>query len=255
MQLVTIVGEPGVGKSRLVADLGEYLDGLTDLVTWRQGRCLPYGEGITFWALGELLKAHAGVYDSDAPETAAAKVAETLPPGDEGAWLRTRLLPLIGIDSGAAASREESFAAWRRFLEWITVAGPAVLVIEDIHWADAALLDFIAYFAEWAREVPLLLICTARPELYERHAGWAGGIRNATSINLGPLAPSDARALVVSLLARSDVTGRAEAAILERSGGNPLYAEEFVRLLAERALPDDDELGAACARRQACRHC
>ena len=116
MQLVTIVGEPGVGKSRLVADLGEYIDALSDLITWRQGRCLPYGEGIAFWALGELLKAHAGVYDSDTPENATAKVEAVLPPGEERAWLRARLLPLIGIDSGGTASREESFAAWRRFL-------------------------------------------------------------------------------------------------------------------------------------------
>ncbi len=245
VQLVTIVGEPGVGKSRLVADLGQYIDELSDLVTWRQGRCLPYGEGIAFWALGELLKAHAGVYDSDTPENATAKVEAVLPPGEERAWLRARLLPLIGIDSGGTASREESFAAWRRFLEWITEAGPAVLVVEDLHWADAALLEFIAYFAEWAGDVPLLLICTARPELYENNAGWAGGIRNATSINLGPLSPSEARQLVASLLERSRLADRAESAILERIGGNPLYAEEFVRLLAERALPGDEGVDEA----------
>ena len=235
VQLVTIVGEPGVGKSRLVSELGEYIDGLSDLVTWRQGRCLPYGEAITFWALGELFKAHAGIYDSDTPEVALGKLNLTLPEGEERDWLRARLAPLLGVDSGVASGREESFAAWRRYLEWITEVGPAVIVVEDIHWADPSLLEFLAYFAEWAAEVPALLVCTARPELYETHPSWAAGIRNATSINLAPLSAAESRELVASLLKRSEFATHTEL-ILERTGGNPLYAEEFVRLLAERAL-------------------
>jgi class 3 adenylate cyclase/tetratricopeptide (TPR) repeat protein len=246
VQLVTIVGEPGVGKSRLVAELSNFIEERPELVTWRQGRCLPYGEGITFWALGELVKAHAGVYDSDAAETVAAKLMAVLPESDERAWLRARLLPLLGVDSpgadsSGAASREESFAAWRRFLETIAEDGPTVLVIEDMHWADAALLQFLVYFAEWAADVPLLLVCTARPELYERHGGWAGGIRNATSINLAPLSAAESQVLIGALLERNDLTPRAEGTILERAGGNPLYAEEFVRLLVERTPSGDQQ--------------
>jgi class 3 adenylate cyclase/tetratricopeptide (TPR) repeat protein len=246
VQLVTIVGEPGVGKSRLVGELSDFIDERPELVTWRQGRCLPYGEGITFWALGELVKAHAGIYDSDTPEAAAAKLMLVLPESDERTWLRARLLPLLGVgspdaDTSGSTSRDESFAAWRRFLETVAEDGPTVLVIEDMHWADAALLQFLAYFAEWAADVQLLLVCTARPELYERHGSWAGGIRNATSINLAPLSASESQILIGALLERSELTTRAEATILERAGGNPLYAEEFVRLLAERALDDRPE--------------
>ena len=154
-QLVTLVGEPGVGKSRLCAELFRYIDEHAEIIRWRQGRCLPYGDGITFWALGEIVKAHAGVYESDSPEVAAQKLEVVLPEVEERAWLRARLLPLLGIDSGQPASREESFTAWRRFVEAIAADGPLVLVWEDLHWADPALLDFVAYLAEWAEGVPL----------------------------------------------------------------------------------------------------
>ena len=233
MQLVTIVGEPGVGKTRLVAELFAYIDAKPELIRWRQGRCLPYGEGITFWALGEIVKGHAGIYESDAADTASAKLEAILPEGEERPWLRARLLPLLGIDPGIAASQEESFAAWRRFLEGMASDGPAVIVFEDLHWGDEALLDFIAHLAEWAEGVPLLLLCTARPELYERRPGWAGGMRNATTINLAPLTDRETAELVSALLVDA-VTADVEREILERSGGNPLYAEEFVRLLADR---------------------
>ena len=150
------------------------------------------------------------------------------------------MLPLLGIDPGIAASQEESFAAWRRFLEGIASDGPAVIVFEDLHWGDEALLDFIAHLAEWAEGVPLLLLCTARPELYERRPGWAGGMRNATTINLAPLTDPETAELVSALLVDA-VTAEVERAILERSGGNPLYAEEFVRLLADRGVLVDGE--------------
>ena len=116
VQLVTVVGEPGLGKSRLVAELGDYVDAVPQLVTWRQGRCLPYGEGITFWALGEIVKAHAGILESDPPAVATAKLDAVLPEGDERAWFRQRLLPLLGIEASSSAEREELFTAWRRFL-------------------------------------------------------------------------------------------------------------------------------------------
>jgi class 3 adenylate cyclase/tetratricopeptide (TPR) repeat protein len=234
-QLVTLVGVPGVGKSRLVAELARHVDSLTEVVTWREGRCLPYGEGISFWALGEVVKEHAGIYESDSSAVAELKLEAVLPEVDERAWLRTRLLPLLGIDSGAAASRDESFAAWRRFLEELAAQGPALVVVEDLHWGDQALLDFLAYLAEWAQGVPLLLLCTARPELFEKNPDWAGGLPNATTVSLAPLSDADC-AQLVSALTRSALSEEIERTILDRAGGNPLYAEELVRLAADRGL-------------------
>jgi predicted ATPase len=240
MQLVTLVGEPGVGKSRLCAELFRYVDDRPELISWRQGRCLPYGEGITFWALGEIVKAHAGIYESDPPEVAEAKLDEVLPEVEERPWLKARLLPLLGIDSGQPASREESFTAWRRFLEAVAADGPAVVVVEDLHWADPALLEFLAHLAEWVDGVPLLLLCTARPELYEKHPTWVGGTRNAQTINLAPLSDAETTELVQALLSET-VSERVERVIVERAGGNPLYAEEFVRLIADRGLDESSE--------------
>jgi tetratricopeptide (TPR) repeat protein len=237
VQLVTLVGEPGVGKSRLVAELFGYLEELPDLITWRQGRCLPYGEGITFWALGEILKAHAGIYESDAPAAASRKLDLMLSNTDDRPWLRARLLPLLGIDSGQAPSRDESFTAWLRFIEQIASTGPTVIVVEDLHWADPALLDFLAHLAEWSQGVPLLLVCTARPELFEKHSAWAGGLRNVQTISLSPLSDAETSLLVTALL-EQDVSDDVRKALLERAGGNPFYAEEFVRLLADRGLDD-----------------
>jgi class 3 adenylate cyclase len=238
VELVTLVGEPGVGKSRLCAELFRYVDLRPELVSWRQGRCLPYGEGITFWALGELVKSQAGIFESDSPETAAAKLDEALPDVEERDWLRARLLPLLGIDAGQSESREESFAAWRRFLESFAADGPAVVVVEDLHWADGPLLEFLSYFAEWAEGVPLLLLCTARPELFEKHATWGAGTRNAHTINLSPLSDRETSELVAGLL-EQNVSAQVQQTILERAGGNPLYAEEFVRLVADRGLGEE----------------
>src|SRR5215210_5621871 len=118
-QLVTVVGEPGLGKSRLVAELFAYIDTRPGLVIWRQGRCLPYGEGITFWALSEILKAQTGILESDSPAVASEKLERVLPEGAEREWFRQRLLPLLGIEASSTAEREELFTAWRRFLEGI----------------------------------------------------------------------------------------------------------------------------------------
>ncbi|MGL6279483.1 MAG: adenylate/guanylate cyclase domain-containing protein, partial [Gaiella sp.] len=239
VQLVTIAGEPGVGKSRLVAELGAYADGLQQLIRWRQGRCPPYGDGITFWALGEIVKAHAGIYESDTPDVATTKLEQTIAPGDDAAWLRARLLPLLGVDSDASVTREESFTAWRRHLEGMAEDSPAVLVFEDIHWADDALLAFLEHLADWAQGVPLLVVCTTRPELYERDATWGAGLRNATTVSLAPLSDHDTARLVAALLEQAVLPAETQAILLERAGGNPLYAEEFVRMLRDRELLDD----------------
>jgi class 3 adenylate cyclase len=238
VQLVTVAGEPGVGKSRLVAELFAYTDGLDELVTWRQGRCPPYGEGITFWALGEIVKAHAGVFESDPPDVATAKLEAVLPESDDLPWLRARLLPLLGIDASESAAQEELFTAWRRFLESVAERAPLVLVVEDVHWADPALLAFLEHLADWARGVPLLVVCTARPELYETRASWGTGLRNHTAINLSPLSDTDTAKLVAALLEKTVLPAETQQLLLERAGGNPLYAEEFVRMLRDRDLLD-----------------
>jgi class 3 adenylate cyclase len=244
VQLVTIVGEPGVGKSRLVAELFGYINPKPELIRWRQGRCLPYGEGITFWALGEIVKAEAGILESDSADLAAAKLDAALFPDDpERQWLLQRLAPLVGLEA-APAERQELFTAWRRYFEGLAAVGPRVLVFEDLHWADEALLAFLEYLVEWSQEVPLLIVCAARPELYERRPGWGAGQRNAHTINLSPLSNQETAELVSYLATSTDLSPELEQPILERAGGNPLYAEEFVRLLADRAL---DHRGDALA--------
>jgi class 3 adenylate cyclase len=233
-QLVTIVGEPGVGKSRLCAELFAYIDDRPELIRWRQGRCLPYGEGIAFWALGEIVKAECGILESDSPREAEAKLARALPQGDRDLpWLRARLAPLVGA-GGEPASQEESFTAWRRFCESLAADGPAVLVFEDLHWADEALLAFLEHLSDWTEGVPLLVLCTARPELYERHPTFGANARNAHRINLAPLTDEETARLISMLLERAVLPAETHRALLERAGGNPLYAEEFVRLLADR---------------------
>jgi class 3 adenylate cyclase/tetratricopeptide (TPR) repeat protein len=244
-QLVTVVGEPGVGKSRLCMELFQHIEERPGLVRWRQGRCLPYGEGIAFWALGEIVKAECGILESDPPDEVRAKLERAVAvDAQDRPWLLARLGPLVGL-TGEPAAQEESFTAWRRFLEQLAGDRPAVLVFEDLHWADPALLAFLQHLADWAEGVPLLVLCTARPELHEQHATWAAGLRNAHTINLAPLTDEETARLVSSLLERAVLPAETQHALLERAGGNPLYAEEFVRLLtdrgalgAETALPE-----------------
>jgi class 3 adenylate cyclase len=241
VQLVTIVGEPGVGKSRLVAELFAYVDGKPGLFRWKQGRCLPYGEGITFWALGEIVKAEAGILESDSAEVSLAKLSAVVSPVErDRQWLLDRVAPLVGIESASPAERQELFTAWRRFIGTLVAARPSVVVFEDLHWADEALLDFLEHLVEWLPDVPVLVLCTARPELYERRPSWATGLRNAQTINLTPLTDDQTAQLVSYMLTTTVLTPELERAILLRAGGNPLYAEEFVRYLADRGPTDGD---------------
>ena len=241
-QLVTIIGEPGVGKSRLVAEFLAHLDSQPELVTLRQGRCLPYGDGITFWALGEIVKAQAGIFESDDPPRVAGKleaaVSALFDDPSERRWLEARLAPLLGLTGAEAAGveRSESFAAWRRFLEALAASRPLVLVMEDLHWADPALLEFLEHLVDWATEVDLFVVASARPELFERYPGWGGGQRNSVTVSLPPLTDEQTAQLVASLLGQSVLPADTQALLLERAGGNPLYAEEFVRLLTDRRL-------------------
>jgi class 3 adenylate cyclase/tetratricopeptide (TPR) repeat protein len=241
-QLVTLVGVPGIGKSRLVFELFQTIEtGDYGLVYWRHGRSLPYGDGITFWALGEMVKAQAGILESDTPEQAGEKLQRAVSRfvEDEGdaSWTERHLRPLTGLEtdeSPAGDRRDETFAAWRRYLEAIADDHPLVLVFEDLHWADDALLDFVDYLVEWAKGVPLLVVATARPELVTRRPGWGGGKVNSATLLLSPLTEAETAQLLHALLGRSAIPADLQERLLEHAGGNPLYAEEFTRMLTSR---------------------
>ena len=240
-QLVTLVGAPGLGKSRLLYELFQAIEADPELIWWRQGRSLPYGEGVSYWALGEMVKTHAGILETDSPETAEAKLRQAVAGFEDSEWLERHLRPLAGLGGEAEAAadrRDESFAAWRRFFESLAEESPLVLVFEDLHWADDGLLDFVDHLVDWASGVPMLVACTARPELLDRRPGWGGGKRNATTVSLSPLSNDETARLISALLEQSVLPAETQARLLERAGGNPLYAEEFVRLLDERGEPE-----------------
>ena len=199
------------------------------MVTWRQGACLPYGEGVTFWALAEIVKAHAGILETDDRQTVESKLDAVLPQGEDREWFRQRLRALLGLEA-PQAGREENFTAWLRFLEEIAVSGPTVLVLEDLHWADEALLAFLEYFASHVAEVPLFLLATTRPELFETHPSFAASGR-VNRVVLEPLSEKETDTLVASLL--DELAEEVRATIARHSEGNPFYAEESARLVRD----------------------
>jgi predicted ATPase/class 3 adenylate cyclase len=237
-QIVTVVGVPGIGKSRLVRELFHEVDEDPELIVWRQGRSLPYGEGSAFWGLAEIMKAQAGILETDSADEALAKVRaavqDVVDDETEGPWVERHLLSLTGIQrSSGQANLDESFAAWRRFLEALAERTPVVLVFEDLHWADDTLLDFVDSLPDRVTGVPLLVVCSARPELLERRPGWGGGKRNASTISLVPLSDEDTARLLADLLGTPVLPAEQQAALLQRAGGNPLFAEEYARMLAD----------------------
>jgi predicted ATPase/class 3 adenylate cyclase len=242
-QLVTLVGVPGIGKSRLLFELRQLVEAEPELITWRQGRCLPYGEGGSFWALAEIVKAQAGILDTGSMEQAGAKLtrmtAELMGGAAEAGWVARHLGALAGLESSGGGPaggerRSEVFAAWRQFVEALAEARPLVLVFEDVHWADEGLLDFIDYLAGWAGGVPLLVVATARPELLARRPSWGGGKPNALTLSLAPLSDGDTARLIGLLLGRSALEAGQQAALLMHAGGNPLFAEQYAQMLADR---------------------
>jgi class 3 adenylate cyclase/tetratricopeptide (TPR) repeat protein len=245
-QLVTLVGVPGIGKSRLVYELRQIVDADPEIITWRQGRCLAYGEGVTLWALGEIVKAQAGIHEQDSPEVAAAKVRgaveEAIPNPADVSWVESNLMALVGLGGESELGgdrRGEAFSAWRHFFEGMAEQRPLVLLVEDLHWADESLLDFVDELVEWVTDVPLLVVGTARPELLERRPGWGGGKLNTTTLALSPLTDEQTARLLGQLLERPVLAAESQQALLERAGGNPLYAEQFAELYRETGSADE----------------
>ncbi|MFG3420566.1 ATP-binding protein [Micromonospora sp. NPDC049460] len=236
-QVVTVFGRAGLGKSRLVRELYRHVDRLVDEpLTWRTGRCPPFGENVTFAALADIVKAEAGILDTDPASTAAQRLAsavgELVGPG-ERERLVDALRPLVGLP-GTPLPAEETESAWRRFLLALAARRPTVLVFEDLHWADDAMLRFVELLGAAARDVPLLLLCTARPELVDRDPSWAGTITGSVTITLPPLRDTGIASLYAHMFGQAAFSADMLTPLVEVAGGNPLYAHEYVRMLIEQ---------------------
>ncbi|HEU0192661.1 MAG TPA: AAA family ATPase [Gaiellales bacterium] len=241
-QLVSVIGGAGIGKSRMVWELFKYIDGLADPIRWHRGRCLAYGDGVTYWALAEMVRTRCNIVEGEDPAVAYEKLrsaaADAIPDAEERRWIEPRLAHLLGLEGAGPRDRDDLFAAWRRFYELLADEMPTVLVFEDLHWADEALVDFIEYLLEWSRSHRLLVLTLARPDIMERRPQWGVG-RSATSIRLDPL-PQDAMADMLNALIPGLPEGL-EQKVLERADGVPLYAMETVRMLLDRGLIVEEE--------------
>ena len=232
----TVYGEPGVGKSRLIQEFLAGVEGTTILT----GRALPYGEGVTYWPLAEMVKSAAGITDDDPMETAKQKLIECC--GDEA------IAELLGLASGVMEAvdgqRGAPEIAWaaREFADELADVQPLIMVFEDIHWAEEPLLELIDHLAQWVRERALLILCLARPELLDVRPGWGGGRVRSTAIELEPLAREDSEALADALLEEHQVTAKVRARLLDKAEGNPLFVEETVRMLVEEGADGGDRI-------------
>jgi len=231
IRLVSVIGPAGIGKSRLAWEFSKYTDGLVEDTYWHTGRSPSYGEGVTFWALGEMVRRRCDLVEGDDEPTTREKVNATveqwIEDPDERDWVRRGLLSLLGYDSGMAA--EELFGAWRTLFERIAAHGTVALIFEDMHFADSGLLDFIDHLLEWSRGLPIYIVALSRPELLDRRPDWGAGKRSFTSIHLEPLSETDMRELLAGLV--PGLPPAAVTRIVDRADGMPLYAVETVRML------------------------
>jgi class 3 adenylate cyclase/tetratricopeptide (TPR) repeat protein len=237
-QLVSVTGIAGIGKSRLAWEFYKYFDGLSQIVYWHRGRCLAYGEGVTYWALADMVRWRCGIAEDESPQEALPKLGaaleEHLLDPEERRFVEPRLAQLLGLGDGTSNERQELFAAWRLFFERLADTYPTVLAFEDMQWADSSLLDFVEYLLEWSRDKPLLVITLARPELLEKRPTWGAGHRNFTAIYLEPLSEDAMKELLLGLVPGLPTGLRDQ--ILARAEGVPLYAVETVRMLLDRGL-------------------
>jgi class 3 adenylate cyclase/tetratricopeptide (TPR) repeat protein len=235
-RLVSITGPGGIGKSRLVWELEKYIDGVAEDIYWHRGRSPSYGDGIAFWALGEMIRRRAGLTEDDDEATTRARITATLDEyiadADERERIGPALLSLLGVEDAPAGGRDALFPAWRLFFERIAERGTTVLVFEDLQWADAGLLDFIDHLLDWSRGLPIMVVTLARPEIFDRRPDWGAGRRQLTALALEPLTDQAVRELLEGLV--PGLPADALAAIVGRAEGVPLYAVEMVRgLLAD----------------------
>ena len=230
-RLVSVMGPGGIGKSRLAWEFLKYVDGLAGQVWWHTGRSPAYGDGITFWALGEMVRGRAGLLETDDEATTREKIAaaveQHVPDLEERRWIQSALLALLGLE--ADITSDQLFAAWRTFFERMAATSPVVMVFEDLHHADTGTLEFIDHLLEWSRTAPITVITLARPELLEMRPDWGAGKRTFASIHLEPLPPEEMQRLLAGLV--PGLPTRAVSAIVERADGIPLYAVETVRML------------------------
>ena len=243
--LVSVLGVAGIGKSRLAWEFEKYADGVADTVYWHHGRCLSYGDGVAYWALADMVRGRAGVLEDDGPDQAVEKVgalvAGHFPDADERAWLEPRLLQLLGLAEGVSTDRDDLFSAWRRLFERLAEQAPVVLVFEDLHWADTGLVAFVDHLLDWSRNLPIFVLTQARPEIADRHPGFPGIARNASTLVLEPLSDDAMDELLLGLV--PGLPDDARKRIRERADGIPLYAVETVRMLLDRGLLEPGEGG------------
>jgi class 3 adenylate cyclase/tetratricopeptide (TPR) repeat protein len=236
--LVSVMGVGGIGKSRLSWEFEKYIDGLALETWWHRGRCLAYGDGVAFWALAEMVRMRAGILEDEAPSSASAKlraaVDRHLPDPSERRFVEPRLAQLLGLEDRPSGDQENLLSAWRTFFERLSETMPVILVFEDIHWADSALIDFIEYLLDWSRERPIFVLTLARPDLLDRRPTWGAGKRAFTSIPLEPLTTASMEQLLVGPL--PGLPDELRTKILDRAEGVPFYAVETVRMLLDRGL-------------------
>ena len=232
-RLVSITGQAGIGKTRLAWEFQKYVDGVVEGVWWHDGRSPAYGEGVTFWALGEMIRSRAGLLEVDDPATTRTKVAEMLaahvPDVSERQWIEPAILALLGVSEAPPGGRDDLFRAWRTFFERMASTATVGLLFEDIQWADAGLLDFIDHMLEWSRGVPILIMTLSRPELLERRPEWGAGRRNFLALYLEPLPDDAMRELLAGLV--PGLPASTVRSIVARADGIPLYAVETIRML------------------------